>query len=158
VRSLTFYMDQGQQNFLDVTSKGAEDAGAIFPSMQACEAALESGYGSSELARDAFNLFGTKQHTHPEYGTLNLPTKEFLDDKWVACEAEWVKYPSLADCFADRMATLQRLAPHYPHYAAALAAPDAETFVSQVSLTWSTDPQRAAKVLSIWNQYMTVGK
>lgn len=150
-------MTSSETQFLDLVSKGAEDAGALFPSMQACEAALESGYGTSELAIQGLNLFGCKQHQHPEYGTLNLPTKEFLDEKWVVCEASWVKYPTIADCFLDRMATLRLLAPHYPHYAAALRAPDAQTFVTQVSLTWSTDPQRGSKVIQIFNTYMSLG-
>lgn len=150
-------VDSGQKHWLDVTSKAAEDAGVLFPTMQACEAALESAYGTSELAIRGLNLFGTKQHVHPIFGTLNLPTKEFLDGQWVVVEAHWVSHPTLADCFRDRMATLQLLAPHYPHYAAALASPDAQTFVQNVSLSWSTDPQRAAKVISIFNTYQKQG-
>jgi flagellum-specific peptidoglycan hydrolase FlgJ len=99
-------------------------------------------------------LFGVKQHKAPVFDTLSLPTKEFINGQWIETTANWVIYPSLSDCFADRMATLQRLAPSYPHYAAALAAPDAQTFVTEVSKTWSTDPNRAAKVIAIFNSYI----
>lgn len=150
-------MTPEQKQWLDMTAQAAEDAAHIFPSMAACEAALESAWGTSELAIKAFNLFGMKAHVHPILGTLNLPTKEFLDGQWVVVEAHWVSYPTLADCFRDRMATLQLLAPHYPHYTAALASPDAQTFVQNVSLSWSTDPQRAAKVISIFNTYQKQG-
>jgi len=140
--------------WLDSTSAAAEQAGHIFPSMAACEAALESGYGQSQLARNANNLFGTKQHATPIYETLSLPTKEFINGEWIQTTANWVKYPQLSDCFVDRMATLRRLASSYPHYAAALAATDAQTFVTEVSKTWSTDPSRASKVISIFNAYI----
>jgi flagellum-specific peptidoglycan hydrolase FlgJ len=147
-------VDPQQKQFLNDVSISAEAAAHIFPSMAACEAALESGYGTSELAAEGFNLFGMKAHAHPEFGTLSLPTKEFLDDKWIVCSAEWVKYPNLTECFMDRMATLKRLAPHYPHYAAALAAKTAQDYIVAVSQSWSTDPQRAAKVLSIFKVYI----
>jgi hypothetical protein len=71
----------------------------------------------------------------------------------VTVESAWVVFPDLPTCFADRMATLKRLAPHYSHYAAALAAKTPEDYISQVSLSWSTDPQRAAKVLSIYHAH-----
>jgi hypothetical protein len=58
----------------------------------------------------------------PIHGTLNLPTKGYLDDHWGVVTAHWVKYDNLAQSFEDRMLTLRRLAPQYPHYVAALAA------------------------------------
>jgi flagellum-specific peptidoglycan hydrolase FlgJ len=147
-------MKVGNEEWIKATEVEATRGSHIFPLMAACEAALESSYGRSELARDALNLFGTKQHQHPEYGTLSLPTKEFLDGQWQVVDANWVKYPTLADCFLDRMHTLGRLAPKYAHYAAALAATDAETYVLEVSKSWASDPERAAKVIQIYNEYL----
>lgn len=122
--------------------------------MAAAEAALESNYGQSELARDANNLFGMKQHFHPVYQTMTLPTREFEKGEWEKVPgARWVKYPDLASCFADRLSTLKRLAPVYPHYAAALDASDPYGYINEVSATWSTDPLRAAKVIAIYQQY-----
>lgn len=155
--SISLVMTPQEKQFLDITSKEAETGGHIFPSMAACEAALESAYGSSELAAKALNLFGMKSPVHPQYGTFSLPTKEWENDEWITIEANWVSYPSLAACFADRMACLQRLSKVYPHYAAALAASSAEQFVTEVSQTWSTDPQRANKVLAIWHEYQSQG-
>jgi flagellum-specific peptidoglycan hydrolase FlgJ len=73
----------------------------------------------------------------------------------VRVSAEWVKYPAWSDCFADRMATLRRLAPEkgFEHYAAALAAHDGLTFIREVSKSWSTDPKRAQKVLDIYSRW-----
>lgn len=149
-------MDQAHKQFLDITAKAGEEAGHIFPSMAACEAALESGYGASLLAVRANNLFGMKAHkSTPPDQILLLPTKEYVNGQWIDTTAKWVKYPSLAACFVDRMATLRRLAPVYSHYAEGLAATSPEAFVTAVSKTWSTDPNRAAKIIIIWNSYQT---
>ncbi len=146
-------MTPEQKSFLDTSRLAAMYAGHPFPAMAACEAALESAWGKSELAVQYFNLFGMKQHAHPIEGTVNLPTKEFLGGSWVLVHDNFIKYPDLTSCFADRKATLVRLQNIYPHYRAALLAPDAETYVREVSKTWSTDPQRANKVLGIYLQY-----
>jgi len=146
---------QMQQEFLKKAYESALSAGHIFPEIAACEAAIESAWGQSKLAREANNLFGQKQ-SHPALagsGTLSLPTQEFLHNQWVNVEANWVRFASWHDCFAARMALLKRLSRAYPHYAAALAARSGEDFATQVSKSWSTDPERAAKVLAIHAQH-----
>jgi len=141
--------------FLDRAAAEAIKASHPFPQMAAAEAALESDYGTSELARDGLNLFGMKQHTHPIFQTLNLPTHEGTPGHpdWKEISASFVRYPDWASCFADRLATLRRLAPVYPHYAAALAARTAEDYVTEVSRTWSTDQTRATHVIAIYQKY-----
>jgi flagellum-specific peptidoglycan hydrolase FlgJ len=149
-------MTPEQKQFLQNAAGEARKAGHVFPEMAACEAALESGFGASELARVDHNLFGTKQHKHPVYSTHNLPTTEFLTlpqgGEWITVNAAWVSYPDEASCFADRMSTLTRLAPVLPHYAAALGAASPEIYVMEVSRTWATDPKRGAKVLVIYDE------
>jgi flagellum-specific peptidoglycan hydrolase FlgJ len=148
-------MNPLQRQFLDRATAEAMKVQHPFPQMAACEAALESGWGASVLAREGNNLFGMKQHQHPNpaCGVMALPTREFLNSEWVTCESEWVKYPDWASCFADRLSTLKRLSTLYSHYAAALAATDAQTYITEVSQTWSTDPDRAKKVLSIYQDF-----
>lgn len=147
-------MTDAQKQFLDKASAAATLATHPFPRMAACEAALESGYGLSGLAAEDNNLFGMKQHQHPAYGTVSLPTKEFEHGQWIEVNADWVKYPDWEDCFLDRLNTLTRLSRAYPHYDAALKASDGETYVREVSQTWSTDPERAEKVLGIYRVYL----
>ena len=60
-------MTDAQKAFLDKASAAATKAAHPFPRMAAAEAALESGYGLSGLAIEDNNLFGMKQHIHPEY-------------------------------------------------------------------------------------------
>ena len=156
-----------REDFIKTTFLAAKQSGHIFPEYAVCEAALESDFGSSELALQGNNLFGMKQHIHPVYGTLNLPTHEWsaIHHAFEPTEAEWVKYPDLPSCFSDRMDTLKRLSVakkkdgvtlEYPHYAAALAATDGETFIREVSQHWSSDPKRAIKVLAIYAGYSPV--
>lgn len=148
-------MNPTAKAWLEATAEAAQNGGHTWPEYAACESALESGFGQSLLARQDNNLFGTKQHAHPIYGTHNIPTKEFLDSngdgtkEWVVVNAAWVSYPNFSACFDDRMATLARLRRAYPHYDAALTATDGETFVREASKSWSTDPARADKVLEI---------
>jgi flagellum-specific peptidoglycan hydrolase FlgJ len=146
-------MTKQQRDFIDRAAAEAVRANHPFPQMAACEAALESGWGESKLAREGLNLFGMKQHSHEVYGTMTLPTREFEGGEWKTVGANWVRYPDLRACFADRLATLERLANAYPHYSAALKATDAQTYVTEVSKTWSTDPDRAKKVISIYQDY-----
>lgn len=134
----------------------AQISGCLFPQAQASEVMVETTWLTSELGVDDNNLFGMKQHTHPVYGTVNLPTREFLHAAWVVENDDFVKYPTMAACFQDRQATLVALAPHYPHYAAALAATSPEEFLTQVSLTWSTGPQRGAECVAILHAHNDV--
>jgi flagellum-specific peptidoglycan hydrolase FlgJ len=147
-------MNDIQRQFLDQATAEAVKANHVFPQMAACEAALESTWGHSELAREANNLFGMKQHAHPIFGTMTLPTHEVLDGKWVPVSATWVKYPDWRACFADRLATLERLSNAYPHYKAALNAKDARSYIVEVSATWSTDQMRALKVQGVYEEYL----
>jgi len=54
------------------------------------------------------------------------------------------------------MQILQRLRQRFRHYDAALKAADGEQFILEVSQTWSTDPHRAGKVLSIHDLHKQV--
>lgn len=140
-------------------------SGCLFPQAQACEVMVETTWLTSELGVTDNNLFGCKQHTHPIYGTVNLPTREFLNGEWVVENDDFVKYPSLADSFADRMNTLRTLSVavnpktvllEYPHYAAALAATTPEDFLTEVSQTWSTDPTRAVSCALIMHVHSDI--
>jgi flagellum-specific peptidoglycan hydrolase FlgJ len=149
-------MNSPQKQFLQRATAEAVKANHPFPRMAACEAALESGWGNSLLALKANNLFGMKQHAHAIYGTMNLPTREFESGEWKQTVAKWVEYPDWRACFCDRLATLERLSNVLPHYKAALEAKDARTYIEEVSKSWSTDPDRATKVLSVYEEFVAL--
>lgn len=144
-----------QPFFLLRAYRAAQAAQHIFPEYAACEAALESSWGYSSLAAEAYNLFGQKQSHPPMPGTktISMPTREFLHNSWITVSANWVKFPSWNACFAARMETLQRLSNTFPHYLAALQASSGEQYVVEVSKSWSTDPNRSGKVLSIYDAH-----
>jgi flagellum-specific peptidoglycan hydrolase FlgJ len=151
-----------QDTFLRQASAAARAAGHIFPEYAACEAALESTWGRSRLAHEANNLFGQKESQAQSVesmagignpGVIALPTQEYLDGRWVTVIARWARFADQAACFRARMALLHRLEQSYPAYARALAATTGEVFIEEVSRTWSTDPQRAQKVLAIHRQH-----
>jgi flagellum-specific peptidoglycan hydrolase FlgJ len=147
-----------QEEFLRKAGDAARAAGHIFPEFAACEAALESGWGMSELAVTANNLFGQKQ-AHPALSgteTISLPTREYLHGTWTTVQASWVKFANWQTCFEERMRLLKALEHAYPHYAAALAAKTGEEFIDAVSKSWSTDPARAGKVLAIYDRHHAV--
>ncbi len=151
-------MPTPQEDFLLNAAAAARAANHLFPDYAACEAALESGWGLSRLATEANNLFGQKQAHPPLPGTatLTLPTREFLHGAWVAVQAAWVKFPDWESCFRERMALLRSLAAAWPNYAAALRAATGEQFITEVSRTWSTDPARAGKVLTVYDCHRAV--
>ena len=146
-------MNETNKAWIQDIATQAQAGGHIFPEYAAAEAALESNWGQSRLAREANNLFGQKARKNNPYGELSIDTREFLNGEWVTVPAHWIAYPDVATCFKDRMATLERLQHAYPHYGLALNALNGTIYVTEVSQTWSTDPTRAEKVLSIHNQY-----
>jgi flagellum-specific peptidoglycan hydrolase FlgJ len=148
-------MESKRSAFLQQAAAAARAAGHLFPEHAACEAALESNWGQSRLAREGNNLFGQKQ-SHPPLagsGTLEIETREYLHGEWVQVPAQWVKFANWAECFRARMALLEHLRHAYPQYAQALAARTGEAFVEAVSVSWSTDPDRARKVLSVYRAH-----
>ncbi len=144
-----------QNEFLCRAAAAAAEAGHVFPEYAACEAALESGWGLSRLAVEANNLFGQKQYATPlsGTGTLEMSTREFLHGQWVTVPARWVKFVDWASCFKERMRMLEGLSGRYPVYAKALQAASGEQFVTLVSSRWSTDPERAKKVLEVHDRH-----
>lgn len=137
---------QQQLDFLNKAFAHAQLAQHPWPDYAACEAALESAWGQSRLAREANNLFGEHQHHVPIYDTYKLHPNDNVDPK-----DDWVKFPSWRECFESQLATIRRLAAtgNYPHYVAALAATDGRTYVKEVSKHWAQDPLRADHVLII---------
>ena len=145
-----------QETFLTRAAVAARDGGHVFPEHAACEAALESAWGRSKLAIEANNLFGQKQ-SHPPVGAgFDLPTKEYLHGAWLWVPATWARFAGWTECFQARMTLLRRLGDAYPAYAAALRAPDGDSFVELVSQRWSTDPERGEKVLQVWHMHHAV--
>lgn len=142
-------------DFFTRAMPAAIEGGHIWPEFAICEAAEESAWGESELARRANNLFGQKRgRCDGNYPMLALPTKEWDGTAFVPCTCDWPVFPDWPTAFRERMATLRALAPEIPAYAAALKSVTGPGFVTRVSKAWSTDPKRAANVLAIYEAHV----
>jgi len=62
------------------------------------QAALESGWGESGLAKRAKNLFGIKADRSWTGQRVTLKTREFLKNQWVVIPADWRAYPDWQAC------------------------------------------------------------
>lgn len=134
-----------KRSFFKRAVAAALEAGAPFAEFQACEAALESDWGTSLIARKANNLFGQKEG----FTTDNLPIIDVGTDEIVhghvahLDHAQWPMFPDWKTCFEERMELLKRASVYHD----ALAQCDGESFVREVSRHWATDPARADKVM-----------
>ncbi len=110
------------------------------------QAVLESNWGESLLSRDAHNYFGIKAHA--DHHRVAYPTFEVVNGRTVRVTAEFARYASMDDCFADRDSIILRLA----CYSDARASKnDPERFARAVARHWATDPKYANKLLSVYH-------
>jgi len=111
------------------------------------EAALESGWGGSELVTTARNLFGVKADTSWRGSTVMLPTKEFFKGTWLVVKALWRAYATWQECIDDHAQFLLT----NPRYASALAVCDDVTaFTHAIAAAgYATDPNYATKILAV---------
>ena len=143
---------------------------AIVPVVAAAMACLESRYGQSELAKMACNLLGIKAGRTWRGATITMPTREWVREKtqdgvtvpghWIRVQAAWRCYPSMAACFDDFGAIVNRL-PWYSDAKAAALRDDAEGFLAGLQFDphgpgpaddepgWFTDPKYVEKVRPI---------
>ncbi len=138
-------------DFLGLVVPAALDssrASGFPPGITVAQAALESNWGNSRLAREANNYFGIKAHGGTPF--VEMPTTEVCDGAAVRCVARFARYVSMQACFEDR----DRLIASVACYAKARAcAPDPEAFLRAVARHWATDPQYAEKVLAIYQAH-----
>ena len=119
-------------------------------SITIAQAALESAWGESGLARNGNNLFGIKADSRWRGETLTLPTKEFIKGQWVVVPAKWRKYESWQASIDDHAAFLRR----NPRYKACFACTTAQAFAKALSQAgYATDPAYSDKVIGLIKQH-----
>ena len=139
------------QDFIAALGPAAQAAQAVtkvYASFTIAEAALESGWGASELAREAFNLFGVKADKSWKGYTFSLPTKEFIQNQWVTVSALWRKYTNWQQCLVDHGNFLL----DNPRYQPALNTTNVADFTQAIAAAgYATDPQYSQKIMEIIN-------
>ena len=139
-----------KQQFLTAATEAALESSrtsGLPPGVTVAQAALESAWGRSQLAREAHNYFGIKAHGSHRF--IELPTSEVVHGKLVRTAAYFAAYDSMAACFADRDALILKLA----CYAEARAsAADSPAFIRSLARHWATDPDYADKLITVYTQ------
>lgn len=125
--------------FLLKAYAAAKEAEHIWPDHAACEAALDSDWGQSELAQKANNLFGfvfqpgkTKLHAAVEGGK----------------RVDYAAFDSWAECFAHRLHRIRTLTMIYR----ALRAKTAAEYVTEMA-KFSVDPKRGTAITALHEQF-----
>ena len=119
-------------------------------SFTVAQAALESGWGESLLARQGKNLFGVKADPAWRGEVLMLNTREFLRGAWVTVPAHWRKYADWQACIDDHAAFLRQNG----RYARCFTCTSGAAFAQAVAQAgYATDPQYAEKIASIIEQH-----
>lgn len=109
------------------------------------QAALESAWGRSQLARLANNYFGIKAYGGKP--SLELPTVEVLEGQARRIKAGFARYNSMAECFSDR----DRLILKMRCYAEARAcAAEPLRFIEALARHWATDPHYAERLQRVY--------
>jgi flagellum-specific peptidoglycan hydrolase FlgJ len=137
-----------KEQFLNLITPAARESSARsgFPAGVAlAQAALESNWGGSTLARKANNYFGIKAAVGAP--SISLSTDEFLNGEIKNIIARFARYPSVAACFAARDAIIQS-APCYAEARGHAAEPIA--FLHSLARFWATDPAYGEKLERIY--------
>ena len=115
-------------------------------SFTVAEAALESGWGGSQLAAQACNLFGVKADPAWKGPVLAMQTREYLGGKWTMVPANWRKYPNWQGCMDDHAQFLLTNRRYRPCFSCSTG----EAFARAVATAgYATDPQYADKIIAV---------
>lgn len=141
------------QDFIELIAKGAQSVAqntGVPASLSIAQAALESGWGESGLAKTGNNLFGIKANSLWRGETLILPTKEYIKGQWVFVPAKWRKYENWQASVNDHAAFLRQ----NQRYAPCFVCLSAEAFARALAKAgYATDPLYADKVIGVMNKH-----
>lgn len=131
---------------LTTAAVASAKASGVPASITIAQAALESGWGDSALAKTGNNLFGIKADSLWRGQTLTMNTKEFIKGQWVMVPALWRKYPSWQASIDDHATFLKR----NPRYKACFACSSAPAFAKALAQAgYATDPEYANKLIAV---------
>lgn len=135
---------------LTTAAVASAKASGVPASITIAQAALESGWGESALAKTGNNLFGIKADSLWRGQTLTMNTKEYIKGQWVVVPALWRKYPSWQASIDDHAAFLKR----NQRYKACFACASASAFAKALAQAgYATDPEYAKKLIAVMDRY-----
>ena len=151
----TKYKGLTGDKFIDAIKDGAISAWhshKILPSLTIAQAILESDWGRSELAQNAYALFGIKAHTDPSHlNTYLKDTWEYLDGKNIQVKASFKAYDSWEESIKDRSSYLtDRVINGKKIYAPVIGEKDYKKACRKIwEAGYATDPNYPSKLIKI---------
>lgn len=122
----------------------------ILPSVVLAQAILESDWGTSDKALQANNLFGIKAASDWTGPTVTLPTKEYVNNKWIFIDAKWRKYENWTASIMDHANFLITR----KHYKNIIGETDYKKVCNELQKAgYATDPTYANKLIVRIEQY-----
>lgn len=127
---------------------------SIVTSVMLAQSILESGWGTSQLATNAHNIFGIKADSSWKGNTYTVQTKEVVNGKTITVEKQFRAYKSLLESISDYGSFFTSTAWRIKNYASFLQATNYETaLTSLLASGYATDPAYAEKLKSLIQRY-----
>jgi flagellum-specific peptidoglycan hydrolase FlgJ len=142
---------KSQQAFINQIAPGAIAAQQRFgvpAAVTIAQAIDESGWGTSQLSAQDYNLFGIKG-SGPA-GSVTLPTQEFENGQWVTIYAQFRVYHNISESISDH-AELLATSGYYTRAMADRAVPDA--FANDLTGVYATDPDYGSNLIALMRLY-----
>ena len=150
-------IDQNQRLFLSAIKQGAMDGAkeGILPSITAAQAILESGWGSSELAKvPNNNLFGIKDSEDWHGEIVTVPTQEYLNGDYITVNAAFRKYASWNDSVVDHAKFFTSTEWRKDNYRKVVNETDYRIAAQELkNAGYATDPSYPGKLTSLIEAY-----
>ena len=137
-----------KNSFINSIKEGALKGYAeyrILPSLTIAQAILESGWGTSQLAVKANNLFGIKAFANWTGQRITFPTVEYYNNERTVVNAEFRAYGSLNDSIEDHSGLLANA-----RYKPVRECTDYKTACQRIrECGYATDPSYPEKLMRI---------
>ena len=150
-------IDQNQRHFLSAIKQGAMDGAkeGILPSITAAQAILESGWGSSQLAKAPNNnLFGIKDSEDWHGAIVTVPTQEYLNGDYITVNAAFRKYASWNDSVVDHAKFFTSTEWRKNNYRKVVNEMDYRIAAQELkNAGYATDPSYAGKLIRLIEAY-----
>ena len=150
-------INQNQSHFLSAIKQGAMDGAkeGVLPSITAAQAILESGWGSSELAKAPNNnLFGIKDSEDWNGEIVTVPTQEYVNGDYIKINAAFRKYTSWNDSVVDHAKFFTSTEWRKNNYRKVVNQTDYRIAAQELkNAGYATDPSYAGKLISLIEAY-----
>ena len=148
---------ESQSHFLNAIKQGAMDGAkeGVLPSITAAQAILESGWGSSELAKAPNNnLFGIKDSEDWNGESVTVLTQEYVNGGYITVNAAFRKYASWNDSVVDHAKFFTSTEWRKNNYRKVVNETDYRIAAQELkNAGYATDPSYAGKLIRLIEAY-----